>query len=140
MTFPEVSVSLLGVLVGMFVVQVIGHAWYGALFAKAWQKYMKITPAQVAAAKKKGMGKTIAVGFLSSFVMMFVLAHFLAYADAVSFSDVVGTVFWLWLGFMMPLQLGKVLYEGRPIGFFLLNTAYDFVALILGGYALLLVS
>jgi hypothetical protein len=86
------------------------------------------------------MGKTIAVGFLSSFVMMFVLAHFLAYADAVSFSDVVGTVFWLWLGFMMPLQLGKVLYEGRPIGFFLLNTAYDFVALILGGYALLLVS
>ena len=140
MAFPEVTVVFWHALVAMVAMQIIGHAWYGPLFGNAWRRYMKITPAMMKAAMRKGMGKAIAMGFVLSLIGSYVLAHFLAYADAVTFMDSVGVVFWLWLGFMFPLQAGKVLWEGRPFGMFLINTTYDFVAYTAAAYVLVLLA
>ncbi len=37
--------------------------------------------------------------------------------------------FWTWLGFFLPLQLGRVAWEGRGWGLVAINAGFDFVRL-----------
>ncbi len=109
---------------------VLGLLWFGPIFGKQWMKFMKISPKQMKAAKKKGMPAStwvlMIIGTLVTAVVLSVLVPATVGA-AIKISAM------LWLGFIAPVQLGMVLWEGKPWGLYLLTTCYYLVNLVIMG-------
>ena len=117
------------VIVATIVSMILGFTWFGPLFGRQWTKLMGITPAQVKAAKKKGMpSSTYFWVILTNVVTVLVLSTFIS---TLSMSDSLTVAFMIWLGFLAPIQLGMVLWEGRPWALYLLTTSYYLVNLLL---------
>jgi len=130
---PTVSINYLTVLAAAVVSMVIGFLWYGPIFGKAWMQLMKIDKKKMDEAKKKGMAKSYAVMFISALIMNYVLAHFVKYLGSKTFMDGMQAGFWLWLGFIATVQIGIVLWEGKPVKLYLINAAHYLVALMVTG-------
>ena len=138
----EVPVNYLAVLVAAIASMVIGSLWYGPLFGKQWMAWSGMSPADLESAKQKGMAKSYAIMFVGSLVMAYVLAHALVFASAyleaegVSAGLTVGI--WNWLGFVAPVTLGTVLWEGKPWKLWIINNGYYVVTLLVMGVILAL--
>ena len=123
-------INYLAVLVAAVASVVLGFLWYGPLFGKTWAQLMGFDKKKMAEAKKKGMPKqTWVLMILGTLVTSYVLAHFVDYLDAVNVAGALQAGFWLWLGFIVPVQLGMVLWEGKPWKLYILNVAYYLVNL-----------
>lgn len=130
----QIQINVLAVLVAAIVSMVIGSLWYSPLlFGNIWMRLSGITISDVDKAKQRGMGKTYVIGFIGSLVMSYVLAHSIAFAGGVTFAHGMAGGFWNWLGFIVPVILGSVLWENRPVGLFFINIGYYLVALVLMG-------
>jgi hypothetical protein len=135
-----VPINYLAVLVSAIVMAVLGSLWYGPLFGKQWITLMDFDPKKVGEVQKAGIGamwKSYATMALGSLVASFVLAHFVIFANAyMGSSGVTGgltTGFWTWLGFIAPVTLGTVLWEGKSWKLWTLNTGYYLVGLLIIG-------
>lgn len=122
---------------------VLGFLWYGPLFGKQWMSLMQIPAEKIREAKAKGMGAMkmqFALAAIGSLIMSYVLAHALVFAS--SYFGVTGPSagimagFWNWLGFIAPVTLGSVLWEGRPWALWVLNNAYWLLSLCVMGVIL----
>ena len=127
---PPVEINYLAVLVAAIASMALGFLWYGPLFGNQWKKLMGFTDKSMKAMKMTPMQAMIG-GFISTLIMSYILAHFVDYAQAATFADgaVAGT--WLWLGFIATVQLGSVLWEGKPVKLYAINTLPYLVALII---------
>ena len=138
----EVPINFIAVAGAAVASMVIGYLWYGPLFGKKWIALSGFTQEQMNAAKQKGMTKQYALMFVGSLVMAYVLAHALVFASAylkvngVSAGLMAG--FWNWLGFVAPVTLGAVLWEGKSPKLWVLNNGYYVVTLLLMGVILAL--
>lgn len=120
------SVNLLAVLVASVGAFVLGSLWYSpVLFGKKWMKLAGIKPDK----RDKYMILRFLVYFIGQFVMAYVLAHFLIFANAINYIEAITVAFWLWLGFIAPITIGGVLWEKKSINLFVLNNAYNLIAL-----------
>jgi hypothetical protein len=135
-----VPINYLAVLVAAVAAFILGWLWYGPLFGKPWVALMKITPEQMAEGQKKGMAKPYTIMFIGTLVMSFVLAHALVFAAAYmnvgGFSAGLQAGFWNWLGFIVPVMLGGVLWEGKPWKLWWINVGYYLVSLLVMGIIL----
>lgn len=135
-----VPINFMAVIAATFVSMILGFLWYGPLFGKPWIAMMGFTPEKMEAAKAKSMGKTYALAVLGSFLMSYVLAHSVIFAS--TYLDVSGASagimagFWSWLGFVTPVTLSSVLWEGKPWKLWILNNGYYLVSLVLMGVVL----
>ena len=125
----QVDVNYLAVLAAAIASMIVGFIWYGPLFGKMWMQSMKMDNKKMQEAKKKGMGKTYILAFLTTLIMSYVLAHFVDYVEAKTVMDGVILGFWLWIGFLATTQIGSVLWEGKPVKLYLINTLHYLVAL-----------
>ena len=123
------TINYFAVIAAVIANQVLGFTWYGPLFGKLWRRLSGISERQAAEQKKKGMGLTFAIAAFGSFVMAFVLAHFVDYVEATTISGALSLAFWLWLGFIATILLGSVLWEGKSWKLFALNATYYLVTL-----------
>ncbi len=132
-----VHINFLAVLAATASNVVIGFLWYGPLFGKPWAALSGFTEETMVAAKAKGMGKNYALMMLGAFLTAFVLAHALVFASAYTNTHGIpaGLMcgFWNWLGFIVPLSMGSVLWDGKPWKLFLINVGYQLVALLAMG-------
>ncbi len=140
----DVAINYWAVLVCGVASMVIGSLWFGPLFGKMWQKLMgweNVDPAKKAE-MMKGIQKSYILAFVGALVMAYVLAHSIALAQDFYKSSDLSTVFsgaiWNWLGFMVPVILSSVLWEGKSWKMFLLNAGYYLIQLLV--FALILVS
>src|SRR5260221_409395 len=112
-----VPINYLAVLAGAVVSMVIASVWYGPLFGKAWMKEVGMKPQKMTEKMKKAMMKQYGLMFVGSLVMSYVLAHSTIFASSYMHMDGVGaglmSGFWSWLGFVAPVTLGSVLWEGK---------------------------
>jgi hypothetical protein len=132
---PAVDINYLAVLVAAIAAMAIGFLWYGPLFGKEWARLMgfgKLSKKELENMKAKGK-KAMPFQFAASLIMSYILAHFVDYTQAATFMDgaVAGT--WLWLGFIATVQIGSVLWEGKPVKLYAINTLHYLVALIVMG-------
>ena len=131
---PAVDINYLAVLVAAVAAMAIGAFWYSPIgFGKQWMKLSEMTEKKIEDEKKKGMGKTYAVAFAGTLVMSFVLAYFVDYTQAMTIAEGIQAGFWLWLGFIATVQLGIVLWEGKPIKLYLINSAHYLTTLVVMG-------
>lgn len=135
-----VPINYLAVLASAVVMMVLGGLWYGPLFGKQWLALMGWSEAEIEAKKAKGMGQSYALMALSALVLSFVMAHTLVFASAYlnesGISAGLQTGFWNWLGFVVPVSLGTVLWEGKSWKLWMLNAGYYLVGLLLIGVLL----
>ena len=111
---------------------ILGAVWYG-IFTNKFVELMAWTPAQIAALESQSHGKEYVVAFLSSLILVYVLAHFVQYTKATTLVGGLQTGFWLWLGFVATTQVATVIFEGRKPGLYLLNIGYQLVACLAAG-------
>ncbi|OHA21318.1 MAG: hypothetical protein A2849_03215 [Candidatus Taylorbacteria bacterium RIFCSPHIGHO2_01_FULL_51_15] len=139
---PDIPINYLAVLVCGVASMVLGSLWYGPLFGKQWIALSGMTPEQMEQGKKKGMAKLYALSFLGSLLMAYVLAHSLIFASSyfetsgISAGLMAG--FWSWLGFVAPVTLGSVLWDGKPWRLWILNNGYQLLLLLIMGAILAL--
>ena len=129
----QFDVNYWAVLAAAIASMVLGFLWYGPLFGKQWMALMNIDKKKMNEAKKKGMGKTYALTFLTSLIMAYVLAIFVGYVQATTIVDGIILAFWLWIGFFATTQLGMVLWENKPVKLYLINTLHNLVTLAVMG-------
>mgnify|MGYP001611288200 CR=1 FL=1 len=129
----QVSINYLAVLIAAIASMVIGFLWYGPLFGKKWMQLMNFDKKKIDEAKKKGMGKIYALAFLTTLIMSYVLAHFVDYVEAKTIADGIVLGFWVWIGFLATTQIGSVLWEGKPVKLYLINTLHYLVSLAVNG-------
>ncbi len=141
----QVVVNYWAILVAALANMVLGFVWYGPLFGKLWMSLMGMTKEHMDAAKAKGgMWKGYLLAFIGSLVMGYVLAHSLVFASAYLQAAGIGAGlmvgFWSWLGFIAPVTLGSVLWEGKSWKLWFLMNAYYLLALLIMGSVLALWS
>ncbi len=134
---PTIDINYWAVLVAAFASYVIGALWYSPLlFGKAWMELMGFTEKDMQDAKKKGMAKKYGIMFVSTLVMSYVLAHVVDYTESTTVIAGAQAGFWIWLGFIAPVSLGSVLWEGKSWTLWLINASYYLVVLLIMGAVL----
>ena len=126
----QVSINYLTVLAATVASMVIGFVWYGSLFGKVWMQIMSFDKKKMEEMKKKGMAMQYIVAFVSTFIMVYILAHFVKYVNATTIADAAQLGFWIWLGFFATTMLGMVLWEGKPLKLYVIHVAHHLVTLI----------
>lgn len=137
-----VPVNYLAIVVAAVLSMVIGSVWFGPLFGKPWMKLMGMSKESMKDMKPQAMMKLYGIQFVGSLFMAFVLAHSLVFAKAYlgesGISAGLQTGFWNWAGFVAPVTLTSVLWEGKSWKLWLLNNGYYLVLLCSMGVLLAL--
>ena len=123
------------VLVAAIAHWILGAVWYG-VFTKQFVALMEWTPAKLTAIENQSHTKEYITAFVSSLILVYILAHFVQYTNARSAVGGLQTAFWLWLGFIATTQIASVIFEGRKPGLYLLNIGYQLVACAVAGVIL----
>lgn len=139
-----VPINYLAVLVSAIVMFLLGWAWYGPLFGKKWTTLMGWSPDEIARRMAEGGRSKMMRNFgfiaVGSLIMAFVLDHALIYADAyMQWSGITSGLavgFLNWLGFIAPVTMGSVLWDGKSWSLWMLNAGYYLVGLCLMGMIL----
>ena len=135
-----IPINYLAVFVAALISMVLGFLWYGPIFGKPWIALMKFTQEDIEKAKQKGMTKEYLLMMVSALVMAFVLAHNVlfggVYLEMTGWAAGVQAGIWNWLGFVVPITLSGVLWEGKPWKLWMLNAGYYLVSLVVMGIIL----
>ncbi len=134
----NVPINYLAVLVSAIMSMVLGTVWYGPLFGKQWMALSGINPEMKNDPKAKAaMIRAYTLMFVGSLVMSYVLAHSIIFASTyLMVAGVSGGLmagFWSWLGFIAPVTLGTVLWEGKPWKLWLITNGYQLAYLLIAG-------
>jgi hypothetical protein len=127
------EVSWFAVIFSALAGMVVGMAWYSkSLFGTQWAKEMGWSQKDMDKKMKEGsMGKTMAVNFIFTIIMAFVLANVLALSGATTIGTAAVAAFWLWIGFILPLLVGGMLWEGKSQRLLTINAAYWLVSMVI---------
>lgn len=101
----------------------VGALWYGPVFGKQWRKMMGFTEADMKNMPLTPM-QAISGGVVTALIMAFVLSQI-----APAGISPLTLAFWPWIGFVMPIQAGSWLWEGKPFKLFVFNAVASFVSL-----------
>ncbi len=135
----DITINYLAVLVAAITSMIVGYLWYGPLFGRQWRHLMGMTKE---AMSQKSMTQTYTIMFISVLVMAGVLAHNLVFGSAfLNLSGVTAGIqvgFWNWLGFVVPVSLGTVLWDKKPWKLWFIDAGYYLVVMVKMGIILAL--
>jgi len=133
---PTLSINYLAVLACAVAAMPLGFLWFGPLFGRAWARAMGMD--RSVAPSGAAMGRSMVLYLVGSLLIAFVLAHSIEVwrasswglgPDSADWVYAVNGAVWTWLGFFLPLQLGRVAWEQRGWGLVVINGAFDLVRL-----------
>ena len=121
---------------------VLGALWYSpVLFGNIWMKIMgaeKYSKEEIAKMQKE-MLPFFGLQILLTLITTFVLANNLLYSGTVGAASYFYS-FFMWLGYIMPIQVGSVIWGNTPKKFWLkqilIMISYQFIAIMLATFIL----
>lgn len=140
---PNIQINVLAVLACVVACMPVGYAWFGPLFGKAWAKHMGMEDMPEPSGAQ--MGKSLGIFAFGNLLIAWVLAHSIeawqpttwgAEADQAAYIYALNAAIWTWLGFFLPLQMGRVAWEGRKWGLVGINASFDLVRLLICAFIL----
>lgn len=135
----DIPINWLAIIVCMIASVVLGFLWYGPLFGKAWMRLSNI-PMPDPKPKMSSMTKPIIISLIGALFMAFAFNHALVFAS--TFLQTYGAkaglmgAFWNWLGFVVPVLLAFVAWEGKPFKLWMIHAGYWLVLLGIMGMIL----
>jgi len=143
----DVPLNFLAIGVTVVVLIALGSIWFGPLFGKAYMKEVGVSPEDVEKFKtdpeaKNKMMKSYMLMAINSVFMVFAVAISLVFITAyLHLTPVIAGVkvaFMSWLGFVMPVSMGGVLWENKSWKWWKITSGYYLVALLVAGIILAL--
>jgi hypothetical protein len=140
---PTIQVNAWAILACVVVAMPVGFVWFGPLFGKPWARHMGLPDMPQPAGG--AMAKSMALYALGSLLIAFVLVHSLEIwrastwglaPDLPSYTYAWNSAFFTWLGFFLPIQIGRVAWEQKGWGLVAINAGFDFVRLMLFAFIL----
>jgi hypothetical protein len=133
----NIEVNYLVVLVAAIVSMAVGFLWYSpAILGKPWMKLKGYTPDSLKAAQKE-MGKLYGLSFVVALVTAYVLSHIMALSEAFygypKLQTGLTSAFWVWLGFMMPVQITATIFGDKKWQLFGIDTGFQLVSILAMG-------
>ena len=120
------SVNILAIIVAAVVHMLTGLIWYQEkVFGSIWSK---LTGRDLNPAKQ-----WLPVGVLGHLSIAFVLAVIIILANATTLINGAFIGILVWIGFIVPLEIGELIWEKIQFKLFLIRISEHFVALILAG-------
>lgn len=115
-----------------------GFAWYSPfVLGKQWMKEKGLSKEHLKKAQKE-MGKWYGISFVVSLVTAYVLSHVMTlslnFYQYPELQTGLTSAFWMWLGFVMPVQLTATIFsEKKNFKLFGIDTGYQLVSLLAMG-------
>ena len=114
---------IIPVLVGAIVTFIFGALWYTVFFGKTWQKLMEFSQDDKENAKKNSMAKSMVMTFVLNLLTASVFYHLFWYILPFNVFDFICQILIIWVGFVLPVQFGTMLWEGKSFKLIVLNAA-----------------
>ncbi len=138
---PDIQVNYIAILIAVFVNFIFGFIWYTVLFGRASAEEVNLNLDFDHKTPVSEMARSMRLNVLANFFLTYVLAYSLAILSPATWgSSVVGqtpialsfyAVFFIWLGFMVPVLMNSVAWENTPWKLFAINSAYYFCTLLI---------
>ena len=133
----NVDVNWLAVLLAAVASMAVGFAWYSkAVLGGPWTRLKGFTSESLKAAQKE-MGKYYAVSFVVALITAYVLSHVIAlsqnFYDYSPLMTGVTSAFWMWLGFIMPVQATATIFGDKKWKLFAIDTGYQLASVLAMG-------
>ena len=132
----EFKINFIAVAVCVLLSFILGFVWYAAIFTKPWTKEMGYDPNM--RPDKTQMMKGMAISVIGNFLFVWMLAFYLAGWKYIPNSDQIGTMSFavnsalsVWLVFIVPVHLSKIVWEKHSWKLFFINSGYNLVSAIL---------
>ena len=139
---PLITINYIAVALCVVLAMPLGFLWFGPLFGKQWAKCMGMASLKQ---PDTNMTKSLVIYAIGSFLITLVLAHSIevwhpstwhAGVDEAPWVYGVNAAFWTWLGFFLPIQLGRVAWEQKGWGLVAINASFDLTRLMIFGLIL----
>lgn len=102
----------------------IGFVWYmPAVFGTVWMGLAGIKPESLEESKKN-MPLMAFAGFVAAVVLAWVMSQFAVVWESFTFGSALELGFWIWLGFMIPVLIGPMLWEQKSPKYVAINAGY----------------
>lgn len=133
----NIEVNYLAVLLAAVASMALGFAWYSkAILGGPWMKLKGFTSESLKAAQKD-MGKYYAVSFVVALITAYVLTHVMAlsknFYDYSGLMTGVSSAFWMWLGFIMPVQVTATIFGDKKWTLLAIDTGYQLASVLAMG-------
>lgn len=131
----QFSFNWLAIIAAVLMAFIFGSVWYGPLFGKLWAKEMGFKKGKITFKK---MIPSLSLQLVQTFLTTYVLAHMVRFwlqlihaSNQEDFLCYNGLIigFLTWVGFYVPMQLGKVAWEQKSWKLFSINIGQDFFTL-----------
>lgn len=131
----ELQINFIAVIVAAVVSQIVGFIYYSPyVLGKPWMRLMGVSDKKPKGSEMmKLYGTSSVLGLIMAFVLSHVMTMSMNYFGYSPIYTGIMSGFWMWLGFVMPVQLTDVLFSGKKLKLFGINTGYQLVALIAMG-------
>lgn len=130
---PVADINFVAVLVAALIFMAVGFVWYALpVFGKIWMKEVGLNESDL----KKGPGSGYAIAMAAGFVQAYVLAHFIDYTNAVTWTDGFTTGLWIGVGFVAMAIAANYVFARRSAMLWMIDAGYFIVALGLSGAVL----
>lgn len=128
-------INIIAILVAALANFIIQMVWYTGLFSKSWSKEMGYD--QNMRPDKNAVLKGMVLSFVGSFLFSWVLAFYLAgwkfIPGTIEMSPAatgINSAISVCIGFFIPVQLSRVVWEKHSWKLFIINIGYHFVSTI----------
>jgi hypothetical protein len=129
------------ILIAAIISMASGAIWYSpAAFGNLWVKLSGFKKEDIEKSRKKGMKKTYALNFVFEIVTAYTLAYFLFITNTEAVSQMLSVVFFVWIGFVIPIFISQMIWENKPFQLFLINSLQRLIALAIAGIILTLLG
>src|SRR5688572_5643575 len=119
---------------------VVGFIWYHpAVLGKPWMALTGRTKESMEKEKSqlpKIYGASFALALVTAYVLSHVMAMSLNFFNYAPLMTGLTSAFWMWLGFMLPVQATDVLFGSKNVKLFGINTGYQLASLLAMGAVL----
>ena len=132
-----IEVNYIAVLAAAIASMGVGFLWYSPLLVgNQWLAEMGLSKKDMEKGKKNA-NKMYMLSTLGALVMAYVLYHVVemsvAFYGYSRLQTGLTSAFWMWLGFVMPVQMTEVLFGGKSMKLFAINTGYQLASLLAMG-------
>lgn len=130
----NIEVNYLAILLAGVASMILGFLWYSPiLFGKQWMKLRGFTPETLKKAQKE-MGTLYGISFVVSLITAYVLSHVMTMSGSFfgypKIMTGLNTAFFMWIGFMMPVQLTATIFGNKQWALFGIDTGYQLASVI----------